>query len=412
MDISVIIPTHNRSTPLRRTLDALGAQNYPLRHIEIIVVADGCTDGTADMLRHYTAPCVLRVVEQSCQGAGGARNHGAAAATGRLLLFLDDDMEPASSLLQAHVDAHRRWPGCVIIGASPPVLPEERSLFLLDLRRWWEDQFHRMRRPDHRYTYRDLLTGNLSIEAGLFARVGGFDVALPCREDYEFGMRLIKAGTRLVFAADAVSYHHETADLNRSFRRVRQEGCADVRISRRYPELRHAMPLASLELPGSRLSRTLRACAFERPRVGDGLAATLRSTLNLLERMRLRGRWRRLCNTLRDYWYWRGVADELGSRRALAGFLQGGPIHVDESAHEIEIDLREGLEAAERRVDEERPACVRIRYGKQPVGRIPPAPGAERLRGVHLRSGLARQLAAPLLIALAMDAAQGERPWP
>jgi hypothetical protein len=300
----------------------------------------------------------------------------------------------------------------VIIGASPPVLRGEDSLFLLDLRRWWADQFREMGRPDHRYTYRDLLTGNLSIEAGLFARVGGFDVCLPCREDYEFGMRLVKAGIRLAFAADAVSHHHETADLDRSLRRVRQEGRADVLIGRRYRELRCAMPLASLEAPGSRLRRILRAYAFERPGVGDRLATRLRSALDLLERMRLRGRWRRLCNTLRDYWYWRGVADELGSRRALAGFLQGGPVHVDESAHEIEIDLREGLEAAERRLDEERPAGVRIRYGKQPVGRIPPAPGAERLRGVHLRPGLARQLATPLLIALAMDAAQGERPWP
>ena len=282
----------------------------------------------------------------------------------------------------------------------------------MGLRRWWEDQFHEIGRPDHRYTYRDLLTGNLSIEAGLFARMGGFDISLPCREDYEFGMRLVKAGIRLAFAADAVSHHHETADLDRSFRRVRQEGCADVLIGRRYPELRSALPLASLEMPGSRLSRVLRAYAFQRPRVGDGLAATLRSTLNLLERTRLRGRWRRLCSTLRDYWYWRGVADVLGSRRALAGFLQGGPVHVDESAHEIEIDLHEGLEAAERRLDEERPACVRIRYGKQPVGRIPPMAGAERLRGVHLRPGLARQLARPLLIALAMDAAQGERLWP
>jgi hypothetical protein len=322
-----------------------------------------------------------------------------------MLLFLDDDIEATPSLIERHVRAHQRWPGHVVIGACPPVFEGRTGFFQMDLRQWWEDQFRAMRQSDHRYTFRDLLTGNLSLEAELFARVGGFDPALQCREDYEFGLRLMTADVPFVFAADALGYHHETSDLDRSFQRARQEGRADVQIGRYHPELRSTLPLARFEGLSSRLGRILRALAFGQPGVGDLLAARICSAFDLLEWARLRGRWRRLYRRLRDYWYWRGVAGQLGSRQALASFLQGGPIRPEDEGLEVELDLRQGLEAAERRLDEERPTALRICYGQQPVGHVPPQPGAERLRGVHLRRILATELIWPLLIAFTMEGA-------
>jgi GT2 family glycosyltransferase len=405
--ISVIIPTHNRSASLRRALDALCVQTYPIQRVEVLVVADGCTDRTIEMLQHYEAPFALHVIEQIGQGAATARNRGAADAKAPWLLFLDDDVESTPSLIEAHVRAHQQQPGRVIIGPYLPVYEEPLDFYRMELRAWWNDLFRAMRQPGHRYTYRDLVSGNLSLEAELFARIGGFDPAFrSCGgEDYEFGVRLIKANVPFGFAAGALAYHHETCDLDRSFRRRRQEGYADVLIGQRHPELRLVFLLARFEAPRSRLSRTLRALAFWWPTTGDALAARICPVLDLLQRARLRGRWRRLHNQLRDYWYWRGVAEELGSRRALSAFLQDASSRADEDGHEIEIDLREGLDAAERRLDEERPAGVRIRYGQQPVGRISPQSGAERLRGVHLRRILATDLAAPLLIGLAVEGA-------
>jgi GT2 family glycosyltransferase len=407
LSLSVVIPTHNRSGSLRRTLDALCTQTYSVQRVEVLVVADGCTDRTMEMLQHYEAPFALGVIEQPGQGAATARNHGAAAAKAPWLLFLDDDVEPTPSLIEAHVRAHQHQRGQVVIGPYPPVFEEPLDFYRMELRAWWNDLFRAMRQPGHRYTYRDLVSGNLSIEAGLFARLGGFDPAFrSCGgEDYEFGVRLIKANVLFAFAPDALAYHHETSDLDRSFRRRRQEGYADVLIGHRHPELRLTLPLAHFEAPGSRLSRILHILAFRWPTTGDALAARIRPMLDLLERARMRCRWRRLCNQLRGYWYWRGVAGELGTRRALASFLQGGPVRVDAGIHEIELDLREGLEAAERRLDEERPAALHIRCGQQPVGCVSPQPGTERLRGIHLRPILATQLARPLLLALTMEGA-------
>jgi hypothetical protein len=112
--------------------------------------------------------------------------------------------------------------------------------------------------------------------------------------------------------------------------------------------------------------------------------------------------WRKVYSGLGYYWYLRGVAEELGSRKAVAALLQAGPHRLDQAGLEIEIDLAEGLEEAEARLDQERPYGARLWYRQHVVGRMPPRAGAERLRGAHLRPILATELAWPFLVALAL----------
>lgn len=404
--VSVVIPTHNRSAALGRTLDALATQTYRLNLIEVLVVADGCSDDTGKVLGRYSPPFKLRVVEQEGQGPAVARNHGATLATGRLLVFLDDDIQAAPQLIETHVRAHQKQPGQVVIGYLPPVLQVQTGFFRLSLRAWWENKFTMMSEPGHRYTFRDLLSGNFSLEAEMFAAIGGFDPALYCHEDYELGIRLIKAGASLTFAPEALGYHYEITQMSRSFRRKYDEGRADVLIGRRHPELRPALPLARAG-SWSRLNYVLRAAAFAWPASESLFAAGSGFALRIFERLRMRDLWRRLLDNMLDYWYWRGVAKEIGTERALADFLHSAPSRTDGDGSEIEIDLRDGLEAAERRLSEERPASVRIRYGRQAVGRIPPRLDAERLSGAHLRAILATTMAWPLLNALTLEKATG-----
>jgi glycosyltransferase involved in cell wall biosynthesis len=401
--ISVIIPTHNRKASLRRTLDALCTQTYSLQQVEVLIAADGCADGTVEMLRRYRAPFDMRVIEQQAQGPAAARNQGAAQATGRLLLFLDDDVQAAPSLLEAHVRAHQRGPGQVVIGYLPPVLANQTGFFRSQLWVWWEAMFETMRQPGRRCSYRDLLSGNFSLAAELFAHTGGFDPALRCHEDYELGVRLINANASFTFAADALGYHHDMTDLDRSLARKYQEGQADVLLGRRHPELRGRLPLARLRVRRTSLSRGLHILAFAWSGGGDRVAFRLRRSLDRLERAGRRGPWRRLLDNLLGYWYWRGVVVELGSRRALAEFIGGGLAAANAGGDELEIDLRKGLEEAEQQLDAARPSGVHIRYGRQSVGRIPSQSGFERLRGVHLRPILATDLAMPLLKALALE---------
>jgi glycosyltransferase involved in cell wall biosynthesis len=403
--VSVIIPTHNRRGFLRRTLDALETQTFPLKQVEVIVVADGCTDDTVEILHHYRGSFTLRVLEQSCRGPAAARNRGSAYASGELLIFLDDDIEAGPSLIEAHVNAHECRPGYVGIGYLPLHPTGRTDFFSIELRIWWEAMFHIMRQPGHRYTYRDLLSGNFSIETKLFNTMGGFDPAFWCHEDYEFGVRLIKAGISFIFASDAIGYHHEITDLGRSLQRKYDEGRADVLLGRRHPDLLPVLPLARFVLPSSSPSRLRRHLAFQWSSAGRVMVGGLRQTLRLLEMVRFRGYWRWILNMLLDYFYWLGVAEELHTEQSVTDFLQECLVHENESAPEAEIDLCKGLEAAERLLDAKRPAGAQIRYGQQWVGRIPSQSGAERLRGTHLRPILANQLARPLFKALALEGA-------
>jgi hypothetical protein len=95
--------------------------------------------------------------------------------------------------------------------------------------------------------------------------------------------------------------------------------------------------------------------------------------------------------------------DELKTRSNISSFIQEGPVRADLGGYEIEIDLQQGLEAAEQKIDVERPAGIYLYYGKLTIGHILPEVGAEPLRGVHLRRILALHLAEPLARAIAVN---------
>ncbi|MDD3474191.1 MAG: hypothetical protein PHS86_15530, partial [Syntrophaceae bacterium] len=130
------------------------------------------------------------------------------------------------------------------------------------------------------------------------------------------------------------------------------------------------------------------------------LAALLRKELNLLERVRLRQHWRRLLHQLLDYWYWRGVAEKVQDKKKLHDLLKESKAKSTVHISKIEIDLQQGLEVAERMLDEMRPHSAIFRFGDHPVGKIPYEPGAERLRATHLRPFLATTLSWQLLTAM------------
>jgi GT2 family glycosyltransferase len=219
--ISVVIPTHNRRECLLLALDALCSQRLPGIGFEVIVVADGCTDGTEQALHARSFPFELRIITQPNAGAAAARNRGAAAARGGVLLFLDDDVLLSRGALAAHLQAHDGDE--VRAGVGPYLLdpPEPGDYLGEQLYEFWRRTFAAMAEPGRAMGPRDCLSGNLSVAARAFASVGGFDAAFPACgiEDYELGMRLIKAGVRLVYVPDALGRHLETTDLARSLQR-------------------------------------------------------------------------------------------------------------------------------------------------------------------------------------------------
>jgi glycosyltransferase involved in cell wall biosynthesis len=103
--LSVVIPTFNRRSVLERSLSALLDQDLPADDFEIIVVDDGSTDDTRELLRGWKAHCAFSALQSPHRGASSARNLGVQAASGDLILFMDDDLIGAQDLLGS--TAHR-----------------------------------------------------------------------------------------------------------------------------------------------------------------------------------------------------------------------------------------------------------------------------------------------------------------
>lgn len=99
--VSVIIPAYQHAAALPHCLDALFAQDYP--NIEVIVVNDGSTDATEDVLRRYADR--ISVITQSNQGGNPARNNGFRASRGEYVIFADADVIMRPTMLSTMVRA-------------------------------------------------------------------------------------------------------------------------------------------------------------------------------------------------------------------------------------------------------------------------------------------------------------------
>jgi glycosyltransferase involved in cell wall biosynthesis len=402
--ISVIIPTHNRCRSLERLLNILGEQTYPLHLLQAIVVADGCSDETLQFLSNYQSFYNLQFTALPGLGAATARNIGVEKATGEILIFLDDDIEPSEGLVQAHAAAHGS-DNTVVIGFLPMSLPKKATLHQINLTSWWDSKYFEMKNRYYRYNYEDLLSGNFSISARFFDEVKKFDCSFLCREDYELGARLIKAGADFTFSAEAWGFHRdEVTDFPRLLQRRRDEGRADVNFVGKHPGLLKRLRLNQYRGTLSFRKKIILYFAFDNAYLGDTICNNLLSLLNTYERLKKRQSWHGLNYKLNDYWYLRGVADELKTKEAFLSYLELTHAQMlKEYKGSLKVDLKAGIQEAEKLVDCLRPEAMQIFFGDHFIGKVKPVAGAERLRGIHLKSILATQFPDTLTHALMVE---------
>jgi GT2 family glycosyltransferase len=369
----------------------LSSQTCPAGQFEVLVVADSCDDDTVERATSFSAqaPYQLRVLSHSARSAAATRNLGAAQAQGGVLLFLDDDVVAQPELVQAHAETHS--PDGIVLGYSKPVLPAKPSWWHYDVRRWWEDTYRAMGRPGHRFGYLDFLSGNVSMPAAMFHKAGGFDSSFAGAglEDYELGLRLLKAGARFRFVRQAIGLHYDNTNLRQWLRRIRQEGVAHVKIGQRHPELR--IPLFQhLDETGHRSRRLVSRLAFAYPHRGDLVERLLLRQAALYEQLRLRRRWRRTVMRIREYNYWRGVATASGGQKALVAWLQEAPMPpaVASNAPVVDMAVLPPAGVLQETLEQATTMGLWLHWAGVQVLSIPPKPGSEPLREEHLHAAL------------------------
>jgi glycosyltransferase involved in cell wall biosynthesis/peptidoglycan/xylan/chitin deacetylase (PgdA/CDA1 family) len=268
LKFSVVIPTYNRETVLRRTLPSIFEQDFPADAYEVVIVVDGSTDGTSEFLRSAKPGCGLRIVEQANSGQTVALNVGGKSARGEFILFLDDDIICCPTLLQEHAaahSAHNQATDCVVIGPVW-IAPESPESLASDwYRAWSNDYFNKLSSEtilkDPGLVY---VAANTSLPRVVFLRNGGFDEQLRHREDIELGLRLWTKGTGFRYASGATThqlYVRSAKDLVR--RDAVVNGSNEVLICRRYPVHRAQSVLAKIGDP--LLKRFLRELAIRSP---------------------------------------------------------------------------------------------------------------------------------------------------
>ncbi len=207
--ISIVIPNRNGAATIGPCLSAAFASDY--RRFEVVVVDDGSEDASVEIIGRF--PC--RLIQLSSHGGvSKARNAGAAASVGELLLFVDNDCLLTKSALGIANASYGERKDRILGGTYTPS-PYDRDFFS-SFQSVFINHFE-TKKPDPDY----VAAHAMMIDAELFRRSGGFiedsfiGVAASV-EDVELSHRLRRAGCELVMNRDIQVQHVFRFSLRRS----------------------------------------------------------------------------------------------------------------------------------------------------------------------------------------------------
>jgi glycosyltransferase involved in cell wall biosynthesis len=208
-EISALLTTRNRARMLPRVLDALQRQTISPSRFEIVVVDDGSTDDTPEVLRRYANSLPLQVFRQRHSGLAEAKNLGVFAARSPIVIFLDDDDLADPNLIAAHLAMHIAYPqtGTAVLGhtrLAPDVarFPVMRHVTEVGCQLFSYDWM----RPGQILGYTEFWGGRSSCKRELLLRHGAFNPIFGFGyEDIECAWRLAPHGLRVIYEPAASS---------------------------------------------------------------------------------------------------------------------------------------------------------------------------------------------------------------
>ncbi len=224
--ISVVVCTYNGSRTLRDSLQALRRLNYPT--VEVIVVDDGSTDGTAALAGEFD----VRLIRIPNGGLSNARNVGWRAAQGEIVAYLDDDAAPDADWLKYLAAAFLEgdyagvggpniaWPDDGLVAECVDHAPGNPTQVLI---------------TDSEAEH---LPGcNMAFRKSCLAAVGGFDTQFwIAGDDVDLCWRLQERGWKLGFHPAAMVWHHRRGALRGYWKQQVNYGRAEAMLERKWPE--------------------------------------------------------------------------------------------------------------------------------------------------------------------------------
>jgi cellulose synthase/poly-beta-1,6-N-acetylglucosamine synthase-like glycosyltransferase len=201
--VSIIIPTYNGGSRIAGCIEALLQQDAPCKP-EILVVDDGSTDNTAEVVKNFPS---VRLITQMNSGPAAARNRGALEAHGTIILFTDDDCVPMSRWLEAMLEPFR---DPEVVGVKGVYRTHQKQLAARFVQIEYEDRYRLMAGLS---TIDFVDTYSAAFRRDRFLEMNGYDTSFPvaCAEDIELSYRMSARGWKMKFAPCAIVYHTHPA---------------------------------------------------------------------------------------------------------------------------------------------------------------------------------------------------------
>jgi len=180
--ISIIIPTYNQAESLQETIESVLNQTY--KNIEIIIVDDGSTDNTLEIISSFDNDKII-CIQQENKGAGNARNRGIKKANGKYIAFLDSDDLWLKNKLRKQIDFMKQNPEIGLLGTGcyqmidinkiihKKIFPFENKILQKDL-----------------IKYNPFIQSSVMIRKDIFNSVDLYDEKFKESEDYDLWLRI------------------------------------------------------------------------------------------------------------------------------------------------------------------------------------------------------------------------------
>jgi GT2 family glycosyltransferase len=215
--LSIVIPTYNRGPKLADTIQAiLRSDMTGIEAAEVIVVDDGSKLAAEESVGKISCPpgFSLRFIHQANAGPGPARNTGFRAATGDLVMFIDDDILVPLGMVQQYLRANLKFPGAVVFGRSPFKEGSDNK----GLRKFLSDVQLDPTEGAEEESYVEIPvvgSGHIAFSPKLFREENRVyrDDLRSGSEEIDLTLRLRQRGTPYYFAPHIVADHWQPVDL-------------------------------------------------------------------------------------------------------------------------------------------------------------------------------------------------------
>lgn len=186
MRVSVVIPTYNRARLLQRALASVITQTH--ESLEIIVVDDGSTDHTRDVVMAVADPRLVYIRQPARSGASAARNTGLRAAQGQYVAFLDSDDEWFPTKVKRQLEVFNRSPSTTALVYTGAVYVHSHMGERVRTPRYRGRVMRRLLR-------RNFVVGSTSasiVRRDVLNEIGGFDETLDALQDFDLWVRIAR----------------------------------------------------------------------------------------------------------------------------------------------------------------------------------------------------------------------------